>query len=117
MNTEELREFCLALPHTTEDVKWGNDLCFSIGGKMYCVTGLGDADAGKISFKCTPEKFAELTERNGVEPAAYVARYHWVTVSAPNALAEGELEQLISNSYKMVRGKLPAKVRKGLESK
>lgn len=115
MNIEQLREFCVSLAHTTEDVKWDNDLCFCIGGKMYCVTALDDANAGKTSFKCTPEKFAELTERDGIEPAAYVARYHWVTIWDENALAEDEVKELISNSYQMVLEKLPSKVRKGLE--
>jgi predicted DNA-binding protein (MmcQ/YjbR family) len=58
MNIEELREFCMALPGVTEDVKWGNDHCFSVGKKMFTVTGV-DGDGG-ISVKTTPEKFAEL---------------------------------------------------------
>jgi len=114
MNIDQLREFCLALPHTTEDVKWDNDLCFCVGGKMFAVTALDPANAGKVSFKCTPEKFAELTERDGIQPAAYVARYHWVTVWGTDALAERELKELISNSYQMVLEKLPPKVRKSL---
>ena len=40
MNIEQLRKYCLSFPHATEDVKWGNDLCFCVGGKMFCVTGL-----------------------------------------------------------------------------
>ena len=112
MNTEQLRNFCLAFPHATEDVKWGADLCFCVGAKMFAVTGV-DSN-GAVSFKCTPEKFAELTERDGVKPAAYVARYHWVHVERPNALAETELKDLISESYKLVFDKLPPKIRKTL---
>jgi predicted DNA-binding protein (MmcQ/YjbR family) len=115
MNIEKLREVCLAYPHTTEDVKWGNDLCFCVGGKMFCVTGLDQAD-GQVSFKCTPEKFAELIEREGIIPAPYVARYHWVAVVSADAVAENELKDLISRSYKMVFEKLPAKVRKSLSN-
>jgi predicted DNA-binding protein (MmcQ/YjbR family) len=40
MNIEALRKFCLSLPAVTEDVKWGADLCFSVGGKMFCVTSM-----------------------------------------------------------------------------
>ena len=112
MNTEQLRNFCLAFPHATEDVKWGSDLCFCVGAKMFAVTGV-DSN-GAVSFKCTPEKFAELTERGGVKPAAYVARYHWVHVERPDALAETELKDLISESYKLVFDKLPPKIRKTL---
>src|SRR4051795_8819923 len=80
MNIEQLRKYCLALPGATEDIKWGADLCFSVGGKMFCVTG-ADSLASGLSIKCTPEKFEELIEREGVDPAAYVGRYKWVRIS------------------------------------
>ena len=112
MNIEQLREFCMSMPHVTEDVKWGADLCFCVGEKMFAVTGLDSS--GEVSFKCTPEKFAELTERDGIIPAPYVARYHLVRVEKPDALAETELKDLISKSYKLVFEKLPPKIRKTL---
>lgn len=114
MNIEQLRKFCLSFPHATEDVKWGKDLCFCVGEKMFCVTGLEPSEDWQFSFKCTPEKFADLVERDGIVPAPYVARYHWVAVQKPDALAETELKDLISKSYRMVLEKLPPKVRKGL---
>lgn len=115
MNIEDLRAFCLSLPHATEDVKWGNDLTFCIGKKMFAVTGLETA-VQSISFKCTPEKFAELVEMDGIIPAHYVARYHWVTVENLDALRSEELKDLIKNSYKMVWEKLPKGVKKNLET-
>jgi predicted DNA-binding protein (MmcQ/YjbR family) len=111
MNIEQLREFCIALAGVTEDVKWGNDLCFSVGNKMFAVTGVGDGDGG-ISVKTTPELFAELTERPGIRPAHYVARYHWITVEDPQAVTDDELRQLISESYHLVFDKLPARIKK-----
>ena len=114
MNIEQLRKFCLAFPGTTEDVKWGNDLCFSVGKKMFAVTGV-ETQADGISFKCTPEKFAELVERDGIMPAHYVARYHWVTVTDPNAVTPAELKDLIGKSYQLVFDKLPPKVKKTIK--
>lgn len=116
MNIEELRELCLSFPHATEDIKWGKDLCFSVGGKMFCATGMDKASA-QISFKCTPEKFAELTEREGIIPAPYVARYHWVAVEDQKAVDEEEFEDLISKSYLLVFENLPLKERKSLGKK
>ena len=112
MNIEQLRKYCLSLPHTTEDVKWGNDLCFSIGGKMYCVVGT-DTDS-RISFKCTPEVFPELVEREGIIPAPYMARFHWVSLEKAHTMDRGEMQSLIANSYKLVFDKLPAKLRLSL---
>jgi predicted DNA-binding protein (MmcQ/YjbR family) len=110
MNIEQLRKFCLAFPGATEDIKWGNDLCFCVGAKMFCVTGV-DSMSGGLSVKCTPEKFAELTEREGIIPAHYVARYHWVTIEQLDAVTPNELKALIENSYRLVRDKLPKKLR------
>jgi predicted DNA-binding protein (MmcQ/YjbR family) len=106
MNIDEFRQFCLSFPGATEDVKWGNDLTFSVGNKMFAVTGLETAQTA-VSFKCTPEKFAELVELEGIIPAHYVARYHWVTVENLGALETAELKDLIKNSYEMVWEKLP----------
>lgn len=114
MNTEQLQKFCLSLPHVTEDVKWGKDLCFSVGGKMFCVTGLEPDGGFSFSFKCTPEKFAELTEINGIVPAPYVARYHWVLIEDAAALPGTELKNLIKSSYQMVFDRLPKKTRDSL---
>ena len=113
MDLEEIRAFCLSLPGATEDVKWGNDLTFCVGQKMFAVTGL-DSASQSISFKCTPEKFAELVEQDGIIPAHYVARYHWVTVENLDALKAEELKDLIKNSHRMVAEKLPKGVKKQL---
>ena len=32
----------------------------------------------RLSFKCTPEMFAELIEREDIHPSPYVGRYKWV---------------------------------------
>lgn len=113
MEIDELREFCLSLPYATEDVKWGKDLCFCVGGKMFCVTGLETSGPRQFSFKCTPERFAELIEIDGIIPAPYVARYHWVAIQRPDALSTEVLKQLIGESYQMVFDKLPPKLKRG----
>ena len=109
MDIEQVQAHCLSFPHVTEVVLWGNDLVFKIGGKMFAVIGLDPASDHCMSFKCTPEKFAELTERNGIAPAPYVARYHWVALESFDALSEKELKALLRNSYDLVFEKLPKK--------
>jgi len=113
MNPEELRKFCLSFPHATEDVKWGNDLCFCVGEKMFCVTGL--ESGSHLSFKTTPENFAELIELDGIVPAPYVARYHWVALERFDALPEKKLKELIGLAYQLVFEKLPKSKRAALE--
>lgn len=117
MNLEMIREYCLSFPHATEDVQWGNDLLFRIAGKIFAVVNLELAESGFISFKCSPEVFAELIERPGVAPAAYVGRYHWVSVERSGAVEWKEMKKLIRDLYQMVRDKLPKSVRATLETK
>jgi predicted DNA-binding protein (MmcQ/YjbR family) len=117
MDHESVRTFCLSLPQVTEDIQWQKDLLFRIGNKMFTVLSLDDSTDHVMSFKCTPEVFAELTERPGIVPAPYVARYHWVALERFAALKDAELKKLIKNSYELVRAKLPAKLRAQLDNK
>jgi predicted DNA-binding protein (MmcQ/YjbR family) len=115
MDIESVRKFCLSLPHTDEKVQWGNDLLFRIGEKMFAVAALEPGHGVALSFKCTPEKFAELVERQGIIPAPYMARHHWVGLERFDALPDRELKPLLTNAYQMVLEKLPRKVRTALE--
>lgn len=115
MSFDAIHEYCLSLPHVTERVQWDNDLLLCIGGKMFTVMALDAAAPYRISLKCTPEEFAELTELEGIEPAPYVARYHWVSLKSFGALPQAELKRLVRDSYEMVKGKLPKKVLAELE--
>lgn len=112
MDLETLRSLCLQLPAVTEDIKWEKDLCFLIGGKMFCVTGLEQAFSA--SFKVSEEDFGRLTALPGIVPAPYLARYSWVLAENGHCLSHQEWEQAITQAYQLVRDKLPAKTRKQL---
>jgi len=113
MNVEWVRAFCLTLPHTTEQVLWGDDLVFKIGGKMYAVAVMVPHKVA-MSFKCTPDIFAELVERPGIIPAPYSARSHWVALEREDALPRAEIRRLVSRSYELVVAKLPKKTQEAL---
>jgi len=111
INIDQVRQFCLALPHATEQVQWGSDLVFKIGGKMFAVVPLEPA-ANSLSFKASPEEFAELVERPGFVPAPYLARAQWVALERGVALPRRELERLLRQAYELVLAKLPQKTRR-----
>ena len=113
MDLEAVRRYCLSLPHATEGIQWQHDLLFRIAGKIFAVVNLEQVPNG-ISFKCTTQEFAELIEREGITPAAYMARNHWVTLENFGVLPRSELKRLIHDSYRMVAAKLPKKVKKQL---
>ena len=113
-----MRAFCLSLPQATEDVQWEHNLLFRIAGKMFCIANLEPGTSPtKIAFKCNPEKFAELVEIEGIIPAPYMARNHWVAMLNMNALRQPEVKELIQESYQMILEKLPKKTQASLGTK
>lgn len=114
MTIEDIRSICKKLPAVTEDVKWGADLCFCIGAKMFCVTGL-EITPVTVSFKVSDEEFEEVSARPGFRPADYVARYKWVTVEDTKKISRNELGRFIKQSYELVKSKLPKKLREQLK--
>lgn len=117
MDIESVRTYCISFPHVTESVQWGNDLVFKIGGKMFAVTVLEGASKYCLSFKCTPEKFTELIEEEGIDPAPYSARYHWVALERFSVLSDRELRTLLRNAYDQVFEKLPKRTKAALAEK
>jgi predicted DNA-binding protein (MmcQ/YjbR family) len=116
IDAEWLRKVCLALPQTTEQMQWGCNLVFKVGGKMYAVAPLEPAPVC-LSFKCSDESFAELTERPQIIPAPYLARAKWVALEAPEALSRAELARLLRVSYEQVFAKLPKRVQGQMSGK
>ena len=108
MDIDAIRQHCLRFPHTTETVQWGADLCFKVDGKLFVVAAL-EMVPQRISFKCTPENFAELCERTEIIPAPYMARAQWVSLERLDALPDDELRGLIGESYWLVWERLPKK--------
>lgn len=104
MTLDSIRTLCLSFPRTTENVQWEDELCFKVGGKIFAMVGLASVPQ-RLVFKCDPETFAELTEREGIVPAPYVGRYKWVMLESMNVLPDSELSHFIRESYAMVATK------------
>ena len=109
MTLESIRKHCLSHPDATEQIQWGADLVFKIGGKMFCVACTEPIKPPKVamSFKCDDETFGELVERDGVIPAPYLARAKWVALQEFDTLDASELRPLITRAYEIVSSKLP----------
>jgi predicted DNA-binding protein (MmcQ/YjbR family) len=106
VNVDEIREYCLSFAEVTENLQWGDDLCFKIRGKIFVTLALADIPQ-KVCFKCTPDRFAELIEREDIRPAPYVGRYKWVILDRLDALRWDELKERIRQSYEMVAASAP----------
>ena len=113
MTTEEIQAICKKLPGVTEDIKWGHDLVFSVGAKMFCVVGLDQAPT-TASFKVKDEDFDAMCSRQGFKAAPYVAKYKWVWTDDINRMSKKEWEKNLRQSYELVKDKLSVKVKKQL---
>ncbi len=107
---ETLRALAASLPGATKDIKWGADLVYSVGAKMFCVFLLHDGRAASCSLKVDDDRFLELTGVPGVIPAPYLARARWIQVKPGHALAAADLGQLLRRSHALVAAKLTHKL-------
>jgi len=113
MNTEDIQNICRGMAGVTEDIKWGHDLVFSIGGKMFCVVGL-DESPTTASFKVTDEEFEEMSSSTGFKPAPYVAKYKWVLIEDINKMKKAAWKHYLKQSYDLVKDKLSSRLKKQL---
>ena len=82
---------------------------------MFCVVGLSEVPT-TASFKVTDEEFDEMSQRPFFKPGPYVAKHKWVFIEDISKMKKTEWKKYIQQSYELVKAKLPAKVRKALET-
>jgi predicted DNA-binding protein (MmcQ/YjbR family) len=110
LTSAQLERLCGKWPGVTRDIKWGADLVFSVGAKMFVVTPSDGSEGGRLSFKVADERFLELTDQPGIIPAPYMARSHWISITEPQRFSTVELESFILDAYVLVRAKLTKKL-------
>src|SRR5271156_3875323 len=111
MDAERVREYLLRLPHVVETMQWGANLVFwvgdkALGGKMFALLNLDDDHKAVLSFASGPERYAELLETEGVFPAPYLARAHWVAIQDWRVFPSSELEEWLRLGHRLIYAKL-----------
>ena len=108
MNIETFRDFCLTLPHTTEDMPFGEDfLVFRIANRIFALMNLNRVPMS-VSLKCDPERAVELREQY---PDKIIAGYH---LNKKESLPEVLIKEMVQHSYNQVLAKVPKKEREAL---
>jgi predicted DNA-binding protein (MmcQ/YjbR family) len=108
MTPAALEKAALALPGAELSIKWGDDRCYTVGGKMFAAT---DGAASNLSMKMTDIAFEALTEAGRGRPAPYMARAKWVMFDDVSRLDDGEVADWLATAHKLVAGKLTKKQR------
>ena len=122
MDAERLRAFLLTLPHVTETMQWGNNLVYwvgdkAIGGKMFALINLDIPEAASersiriLSYAAGPERYPELLELDGLYPAPYAARNHWVAAQHWQVFTNADWETQLRNAHAVIFNKLPPRTK------
>lgn len=115
MDFEKAMALCRSFPGVTEDLKWGCNIVFSVGTRMFAATH-DEKPIKEISFKVDDDRFLELTDRPGIIPAPYLARAKWVQIEKSSALDDKEAAELLRRSYQLVFAKLTKKLQAEIEA-
>jgi predicted DNA-binding protein (MmcQ/YjbR family) len=108
MTPGALEKAALALPGAELSIKWGDDRCYTIGGKMFAAT---DGAATNLSVKVSDIAFEVLTETGRAQPAPYAARFKWVMFDDLSALDDADVKDWLASAHELIAGKLPKKQR------
>lgn len=117
MNIEELRDYCLSKPYTTEGFPFDETtLVFKVCDKMYLLT---DTEGELfMNVKCQPEKALELREEYlCVSPGYHMNKKHWNTVKLNGSVSDSQIKEWIDNSYSLVISMIPKKIKTQLDIK
>ena len=117
MNVESTRAFLLTLPHVVETMQFGDNLVFwvgdkAIGGKMFTLIALDAAsrsDQPVISFPVDREAYGDLLEIEGLVPAPYLARIHWIAATDWSVFPNAEWHERLRHAHALTLAKLSAR--------
>ena len=96
---DHIRRIALALPEATEELTW-DDINFRVRKKIFCFPA-----ATGMTVKADPEELEALLGDPRFEPARYVGRFGWVTMTVDGDPDLDELAELILTSYVQVAPK------------
>ncbi len=111
MDIETIREYCLSLPMTSEDMAFGEDyLLLRVCDRIFACIGLVHTDY--LVLKCDPDYATELREIHpDIEPAWHWNKKYWNQHRLSGNLRDDFIRSLIRHSYAEVVRKLPKRIR------
>ncbi len=134
MNLCELSDYCCSLPgvRTQESEHPGNIYRFLVDKKLFAYYKTSEPQRGRFSIRVDPERYWELTDQNNylfksydpnnsyapypIQPARYMARFHWITLIEVNAIPEEWLQNWVLGSYHQAVSQLSKKRQREINS-
>ncbi|GAA3747537.1 MmcQ/YjbR family DNA-binding protein [Terriglobus aquaticus] len=117
---DTVRAALLELPRVAETMQWGSNLVFwtmdkAVGGKMFALIDLDAVERPVLAFAAGPQRASHLLEIDGIRPAPYLARAHWVACDSWQALPLSQLLLELRAAYEYVGSRMPARVQRVYE--
>ncbi|NUS16232.1 MAG: MmcQ/YjbR family DNA-binding protein [Streptomyces sp.] len=108
MTPDALKAACLGLNGAVETFPFNAETSvFKVGGKVFAISAL-DAEPLSVSLKCEPEIALQLREAHPeITPGWHLNKRHWNTVRLDGELPDGQVREMIEDSYDLIVAKLP----------
>lgn len=118
MDVDELKKYCGSLPGAREELvgEPSNILVYKIGEKKFAYFKTSQPEKWRFSIRVSPELYIEMTDQDGIKPARYMHRFHWVTIVQVNSMPAGYLKELIHWSYDKALSSLPRRAREAINA-
>ena len=118
MDLDRMRKLLVSLPHVAEAEQFGGLIYWlgdkAIGGRMCAHLNFG-GERYHISYPAGPERFHELLETEGLAPAPYLARAHWVAAERWDVFRNNEWEAELHAAHALTLAKLTPATRRLLD--
>ena len=107
MHIEDLRDYVLQFEEVTEGFPFGEEvLVFKVQEKIFLLLPLSSQPL-QFNVKCDPDKAIELRELypDVILPGFHMNKRHWNTVIVDGTLPKKLLQEMLTDSYNLVKKK------------
>ncbi len=111
MDIEQIRDFCLSLPQTSEDFPFDEEaLAFRVRDKIFAMINVNDPEW--FVLKCHPDVALELRETHGeIKAAWHMNKKYWNQIDIFGTLPDALILDMIRHSYEEVVRRMPKRVK------
>lgn len=111
MDIEQIRDFCLSLPQTSEDFPFDEEaLAFRVRDKIFAMINVNTPEW--FVLKCHPDVALELRETHGeIKAAWHMNKKYWNQIDIFGTLPDALILDMIRHSYEEVVRKIPKRLK------
>ena len=112
MDIEQLHDYCLSLPHSSESMPFGDGyIVYKVVDRIFAIM-MPDGGEPRLSLKCDPERAEDLRATYpAIIPGYHLNKKYWNTLLLDQHLPPKLLRSLIRHSWNEASAKLTKRVR------